>query len=157
MAKIVMAPRKVPERSIFLAGSIDMGAAVNWQERVCNEFKDVDGLTIFNPRRDDWDSSWRQSILDPKFNEQVNWEMDRLEQADFVCFYFDPKGQAPITLLELGYMLGKKEPKQLVVCCPEGFWRKGNVEVMCHRHDVRLVDNIQAMLDVIRWRLADAK
>lgn len=157
MAKIVMAPSPVPERSLFLAGSIDMGAAVNWQERICNEFKDIDNLTIFNPRRDDWDSSWRQSILDAKFSEQVNWEMDRLEQADLVCFYFDPKGQAPITLLELGYMLGKKEAKQLIVCCPEGFWRKGNVEVMCYRHGVKLCNEIESMIDILRWRLGDAR
>jgi hypothetical protein len=46
-----------------------------------------------------------------------------------ICVYFDPKGQSPITLLELGLF----HDKDIIVCCPEGFWRKGNVDVnVCH-------------------------
>lgn len=45
--------------SIFLAGSIEMGKAEDWQSELTNWLesncpKDVN-LTVYNPRRDDWD------------------------------------------------------------------------------------------------------
>lgn len=39
--------------SIFLAGSIEMGKAEDWQTSVENYFKDQEDYTILNPRRDD--------------------------------------------------------------------------------------------------------
>lgn len=58
---------------IFLAGSIDMGSAIDWQTRMEDSLKDYD-VTIFNPRRDDWDSTWEQSIDDPEFDDYFEWE-----------------------------------------------------------------------------------
>ena len=43
--------------SLFLAGSIEMGAAVNWQDRLTTDLT-PSPVRILNPRRDDWDSSW---------------------------------------------------------------------------------------------------
>jgi nucleoside 2-deoxyribosyltransferase len=152
---VVLAP-ETPDfpytRSVFLAGSIDMGAAVDWQKEVAdallNEFDT--GLCVFNPRRDDWDSSWVQDISNEKFAEQVRWELQRLEEADVVCVYFDPEGQAPITLMELG--LHAREGK-LVVCCPEGYWRRGNVQVVCDHYDIPMVDTIEELIDGLKDRL----
>jgi hypothetical protein len=31
---------------------------------------------------------------------------------------------------------------KLLVCCPEGFWRKGNVEIVCARYGVPLVGEL---------------
>ncbi len=39
---------------IFLAGSIEMGKAVDWQTELTNKLADLDKVTILNPRRDDW-------------------------------------------------------------------------------------------------------
>ena len=112
---------------IFLAGSIEMGRAEPWQDRLANELVDQD-VILFNPRREDWDSSW---VQDPtpgtKFHEQVMWELDHINKADCVIFYFDPNTQSPITLLELGYVIGSR--KQTIVCCPDGYFRKGNVVI----------------------------
>ena len=138
MAEVYFAPKRTPHTSLFLAGSIDMGAAVNWQEAVTKALIDLP-VTIYNPRRDDWDSSWVQSINDEKFNEQVTWELEHLEKADILCFYFDEAGKAPITLLELG--LFAMSGKTIVVCCPDGFWRKGNVEVVCCRYAIPLFED----------------
>lgn len=67
MATIIKAPNELQDGlSVFLAGSIEMGSAENWQARVERELADYDVL-IFNPRRDDWDSSWVQSINNPRF------------------------------------------------------------------------------------------
>ncbi len=57
-------------KRIFLAGSIEMGKAIDWQSEVVNALADTD-LTLLNPRRADWDSSWVQSIDNAQFREQV--------------------------------------------------------------------------------------
>jgi hypothetical protein len=124
-------------RSIFLAGSIEMGKADNWQARVIKSLQGQE-ILVLNPRRDDWDSSWNQSIADPQFREQVEWELRAMEDATHILMYFDPSTKSPISLLELG--LHAKSGK-LIVCCPDGFWRKGNVEIVCKRYGVTMVDN----------------
>lgn len=135
---------------IFLAGSIDMGKAEDWQTKLTNDLSDFKGLAIFNPRRDDWDSSWEQSIENEKFNEQVTWEMDHLDAADVVVVYFDPKGQAPITLLELGL---HARDRKMIICCPDGYWRKGNVEMVADRFNLPLVDNYDDLLEALKDEL----
>lgn len=123
-----------PGRSVFLAGSIEMGAAVDWQSRLTQALAGRD-LVVMNPRRDAWDASWRQSLDEPRFREQVEWELGGIERADLVAMWFAPETRAPITLLELGLCA---RSGKLVVGCPEGFWRRGNVEVVCARFGVPL-------------------
>src|SRR3989304_9997685 len=117
--------------TLFLSGSIEMGSAEKWQERIVKELKDWDGI-ILNPRRDDWDSSWIQSIDNPKFREQVEWELRGLEDADLAIVCFDPTTKSPITLMELGIISGYAIHTWVV--CPPGFWRRGNVEILCARY-----------------------
>jgi hypothetical protein len=134
----IKAPGTLPKR-IFLAGSIEMGAAENWQERVARELSDIPNLTILNPRRDDWDDSWVQSINNPQFRGQVEWEIAAQEIADVILMYFAPDTKAPVTLLEFGLFA---RSGKLIVCCPDGFWRKGNVEVVCKRFSVPLAEDL---------------
>jgi len=155
---------KAPERidytkypTIFQAGSIEMGKAEQWQERMAKEFVDND-VTFVNPRRDDWDSSWVQSIDNPQFNEQVNWELDGLALSDIVVFYFDPETKSPITLMELGYLAGmyfQDMDKNIIVCCPDGFWRKGNVEIICDKHNIKLVNTFDELVQLLKSRIFD--
>lgn len=135
---------------IFLAGSIDMGAAENWQERIERELAPYD-VVICNPRRDDWDSTWQQTSKNPKFHEQVSWELSNIENADLIVFYFDPNGQAPITLMELG--LSCMQSPEVVVCCPDGYWRKGNVEMVCERYGIPLTNTMDEFVAVIKTYL----
>lgn len=114
--------------SVFLAGSIEQGKAENWQDRVVRELTDWN-VILLNPRRDDWDSSWEEKIENTQFNNQVTWELEHIEASTFMVIYFDPKTKSPITLLELG-ISAKIKPDKLIVCCPEGFWRKGNVDII---------------------------
>lgn len=91
-----------PEKPrVFLAGSIEMGSAVDWQTVVTGALRDMD-IVVLNPRREAWDSSWPQSADFAPFREQVEWELDALEKADLILFYFAPETKSPITLLELG-------------------------------------------------------
>lgn len=104
MKKIYKAPEEIPLQSdiktIFLAGSIEMDKAINWQKR-CEELLQDDYI-IFNPRRNEWDSSWSQTIENDNFKEQVNWELHALEKADIIIMYFAGNTMSPISLLEFG-------------------------------------------------------
>ncbi|MGE3728441.1 MAG: nucleoside 2-deoxyribosyltransferase domain-containing protein [Candidatus Sericytochromatia bacterium] len=148
MAQIIKPPQVLPVSTpshrpqIFLAGSIDMGQAEPWQEQVADYFA-LDDVILLNPRRDDWDASWQQSIDHPAFRQQVEWELDGLTQADHILMYFAPQSKAPITLLELGLMANSGK---LHVACPPGFWRRGNVEIVCARFGLTLYDGLTDLL-----------
>jgi hypothetical protein len=131
---------------VFLAGSIEMGLAEPWQERLVELFKDTD-IRFLNPRRDDWDSSWVQEASNPEFSQQVNWELDALEYSDLIVFYFDPNTKSPITLMELGLYAASGK---VIVCCPDGFWRKANVEIVCQRHNVTLVNSFDELVNAVK-------
>lgn len=156
MAIQVQAPHDVPpgtDNTVFMAGSIEMGVAENWQTRLVNAFDDEPNLTFLNPRRDDWDSSWVQSIHNAQFNQQVTWELDGLEQSNMVLFYFDPDTKSPITLLELGFVAGFRNPYNVVVCCPMGFWRKGNVDILCKRWGIQVVETMDELIVAVKEKL----
>jgi hypothetical protein len=137
MSQIIKPPTKITPAhlekiSLFLGGSIEMGAAENWQDRVSTVLSEQD-IVIFNPRRDDWDSTWIQHPDNSQFSEQVHWELEAQDLCDIICYYFDPNTKSPITLLELGLYASKnKHPGQsVVVYCPEKYWRFGNVKIVC--------------------------
>jgi hypothetical protein len=139
--KVITPPTSIASArspKLFLAGSIEQNSAERWQDQLI-EMLDGECLpgTILNPRRENWDSSWEQSITNDQFHEQVQWELMGLREADHVAFYFDPNTKSPITLMELGLCIG--ELKEITVCCPEGFWRKGNVDIICERYQVKQV------------------
>ena len=139
-------PEKIDKKSFFLAGSIDQGKAVDWQTKVEQELKDED-IIIFNPRRDDWDSSWLEDINNKQFNEQVNWELNAMNKCHWILFYFSPESKAPITLLELGIHC---HDFNVVVCCPKGYWKKGNVDIVCENYNVKQVDSLEELIKLAK-------
>ena len=149
---VIKAPEKLTNggTTVFLAGSIEMGKAIDWQTKIENELKEkLSGdkvVTLYNPRRDDWDSSWEQKIENDNFREQVEWELNALEKADKIVIYIDPKTTSPITLMELGLHANSNN---MCVCCPEGFYRKGNVDIVCNKYDIPMVDDIDGLIDFI--------
>lgn len=132
------------QKTIFLAGSIDNGAAENWQERVEDYFKDQPEVLLLNPRRNDWDSSWKQDITDPQFFQQVTWELNGLDRADRIILYFAPGSKAPISLLELGLYA---QSGKVVICCPPEFWRRGNVEIVAERFGIPFYEGLNDLLE----------
>lgn len=145
-AKIFKPPSPFKKRrSLFLAGSIEMGAAKMWQLEVQEQLANYP-VDIYNPRRDDWDMSWNQSITNPDFYEQVTWELEALDAADFILMYFDPRTKSPISLMELGLYA---DSRKLFVVCPEGFWRKGNVEIVCERYGIPFFESLGEALAII--------
>ena len=138
-------------KTIFLAGSIEMGKAENWQDKLPVDVN-LQQAIWYNPRRDDWDSSWTQDISDFNFRQQVEWELDHLAASDVIVFYFDPVTQSPITLMELGHVAASFDSthKKVIVCCPKGFWRRGNVQIMCARYNIPLVDNYDNLVQYLK-------
>lgn len=152
MALVIKPPQALPAQfdspSIFLAGSIDMGRAEAWQRQV--EFVLADeNVTLLNPRRDDWDNSWVQSIHNPSFRAQAEWELDGLDKADLILVYFAPATQAPVSLLEMGLYA---RSGRMMIACPKGYWRRGNVEIVSKRFDIPLHPDLEtALLVMRRW------
>ena len=107
-------------------------------------------VAILNPKRDSWDSTWEQSIANPQFRGQVEWELEGLERAAVIAMYFAPDSKSPISLLELGLTA---RSGRLVVCSPAGFWRRGNIEVVCARYGVPLIEEMSQWIAVVRSRL----
>lgn len=124
-------PKSLPKNSIFLGGTIDMGTGELWQNRVIEEVMDTDGI-ILNPRRCSWNKAWKQDDSDPNFIEQVEWELEGQEKARQVVYFFAEKSKSPITLLELGLFRHKKP----LVFCPRGFYRFGNVQIVCRHYSI---------------------
>jgi len=147
----VKAPNKIniTTPSVFLAGSIEMGKARLWQDEMTQSLSDLN-VTVLNPRREDWNAEWKQETSFAPFKEQVDWEMDHLEAVDVIALYFQPGTMSPISLLELGLHAGSGK---VIVCCPEGFWRRGNVQIVCMRYGLECVETFEELATKVRNRL----
>jgi hypothetical protein len=146
----IQAPNKMETKegyiSVFLAGSIEMGKAEDWQKDFIDGLKD-EPIIFLNPRRDNWDSSWDQTIENEKFKEQVIWELSCLEMADVIVLCFDPNTLSPISMIEFG--LHARNGK-LIVYCPDGFWKKGNIDVTSEFYKIKQVDSFDSLKNEIK-------
>lgn len=134
---------------VFLSGSISEINGELWQKSIATALSSF-AVTILDPYRPDWNSSWKEDISFAPFKEQVEWELDMQEKADVIALYFGPEAKAPISLLELGLFA---RSKKTVAACPDGFWRKGNVQVVCARFGIELVDNLDELIQSVKQRL----
>lgn len=57
-----------------------MGKAEDWRTTIQNMLLGFN-VVIYNPRRDDWDASWIQSVNNEKFVEQVSWELEHINKC----------------------------------------------------------------------------
>lgn len=146
------APRGV--LSVFLAGTTSRVDTIDWRETLSSLLSET-SITIYNPYRADWDSTWREDINFAPYRQQVEWELDKQENADIVVVYFHPATQAPISLLEFG--LCARAPGKAIVYCPEGYWKRGNVQIVCQKFGIEMVESIEGLRDAILKRMpADA-
>lgn len=94
-------------------------------------------VSILNPFRSDWQKLLPEDASHPPFREQVEWELDMQERASMLVVYFGAKTDAPVSLLELGLAAGRKE---VIVVCEKGYRKKGNVELVCQRYKIPVLD-----------------
>lgn len=64
--------------------------------------------------------------------------------------YFGKDSFSPISLSEMG--LYAKSAKLLVVC-PDGFWRKGNVDITAEKYGVQQFDSIDNVIEFLKKKI----
>lgn len=127
-----------------------MGNSTDWQRDFIAALHSKAGnkdFNVFNPRRPDWDSEWRQDIQNANFYQQVDWEMNALQQSDWIVMHLAEGSASPISLLEIG--LYAHSGSKLLVHCPQGFYRKGNVDIVCAKNDIRQFDSLDEIIDFL--------
>ncbi|KAI2633113.1 hypothetical protein GGS26DRAFT_67293 [Hypomontagnella submonticulosa] len=150
--QVVSAPSRETHRgskSVFLAGTTTRTDERDWREVLTESLADLP-LTIINPYRKDWDSSWREDITCAPFREQTEWELDMQDKADIMVIYFHPITEAPISLLELGLCA---KTKKAIVVCPKGYKKRGNVQVVCQRYGIEILESIVTVKQAIVNRM----
>lgn len=152
-AEVVVSPTPLPASHdrprVFLGGSIEMGVARDWQADLIAALADEPAI-LLNPRRPDWDPAWKPVAEEPHFRQQVEWELSALDSADVIVMYLAPGTQSPISLLELG-LHGRSG--KTVLLCPDGFWRKGNVDITAERYGITRVATFEELTAEVRARL----
>jgi hypothetical protein len=138
--------------SMFLAGSIEMGKAIQWQDHLTKELRDFE-ITVCNPRRGQWSTNLNPGDMDDLFKHQVEWELAALEAVDVIVFFFDKNTLSPVTMLELGLWA---QSGKVVVCCHKDFWKSGNIHHVCNRYNVPYVKDYADFIPLVRKRLEDA-
>ena len=146
----ILAPSNV---SVFLAGTIDMGHSFDWQQKFidqANKEETLDDVVVFNPRIKSWDHTWTQRIENKHFSEQVNWELDAMENADVILLFLEANSKSPISMMELGLFA---DSGKLIVCCEEGFWRKGNIDIVCKRKGIDQYNTFDELSEAVITKL----
>ncbi|TQV90692.1 hypothetical protein V2A60_006903 [Cordyceps javanica] len=152
-SQVIYAPSQEPPRglrSVFFAGTTSRVDSADWRE-ILAALLSTQPITIYNPYRPDWDCTWREDVDFAPYREQVEWELEKQDKADMVVVYFHPATQAPISLLELG--LNAQTPGKVIVLCPEGYWKRGNVQIVCRRFGIEMVESVEELGSAIVRRL----
>ncbi|KAJ4340518.1 hypothetical protein N0V87_002503 [Didymella glomerata] len=142
-------PKYTGDKSVFLAGSIEMGKAVQWQRQMAATLQDLP-VTLCNPRRGAWDPNVTKSAKDAAFKQQVVWELTALENATIIIFFFDANTVSPVTMMELGLWASSGK---VIVCCDSRFWRAGNIHLVCERYNVPYVEKFDDLVTAVKDRL----
>ena len=129
---------KIGAKSVFLAGTIDNGNSLNWQDRTIIELINlgVKNLEVYNPRREHFKPSKEE------MEKQIKWEQEHLDKANVIAMVLLDDSKSPISLLELG--LYAKSGKLVVFCTPN-FYRWDNVRLTCEKYNIELVQDLNPL------------
>lgn len=151
MALIIEAPNEIysvenyKNTKMFLAGGITNCS--DWQSFVISELRDIENLTIFNPRRKKF------PINDPKAaEEQITWEFRHLIETDILFFWFAKGSLNPIVLYEYGAHAMFSERPLIVGIDPE-YERKQDVIIQTNlaRPNCPIYDSLTDMIEEIHY------
>jgi len=142
---------------IFIAGSIT--GAHDWQKAIINHRPITFGPTIaecyhvFNPRRENYDS-----LIPGEEFRQIHWEFHIIKHCEHILFWFSHETVAPITLFELGRVLGTHDHKKIHIGIDPFYPRINDVIIQTELMNYKLSRSIVHSLDnlaanVIRARL----
>ncbi|KAI1158289.1 hypothetical protein F5B18DRAFT_656807 [Nemania serpens] len=153
-SQVIHAPSEEPingVKSVFLAGTTTAVGNIDWREKLSAALQSHP-ITIFNPNRPDWDSTWREDITFVPYREQVFWELDKQEKADLVVVYFHPATAAPVSLLEFG--LSAHIPGKVIAIAPKGYSKRGNVQIVCQRFGIDFLEDLDGLDEAIIKKLS---
>lgn len=144
-------PRKI---SIFLGGSIEVGAAHDWQKDLIQHIDKKEysfKIELLNPRRDAWDASW--PVDNPNHTvlaEQINWELYYQDKADILIYYFATGTISPITLLEMGTYAGRNP----LIYIEGGYKRHANVKITADHFGWEYHEDRESFLNALDNRIS---
>ena len=132
---------KLNSKSVFLAGTIDNGNSLNWQDKTIIELTNlgINDIEIYNPRREHWNPNPSKEDME----YQIKWEQDHLDKADVIAMVLLDDSKSPISLLELG--LYAKSNKLIVFCTPN-FYRWDNVRLTCEKYNIQLIESTNPLI-----------
>lgn len=133
--------------SVFLAGGITN--CPDWQSEVVNNLENTN-ITIFNPRRKNF------PIHDPNASlDQIEWEFNKLREADILSFWFSRGSLNPIVLFEYGSALERE--KLIVVGVDVDYERKQDIilQTSLIRPDMNIVLSIEDLVREIEYALLE--
>ena len=131
---------KLNAKSVFLAGTIDNGNSLNWQDKVIIELINLGvSCEVFNPRREHWNPNPTKEDMET----QIKWEQDHLDSADVIAMVLLDDSKSPISLLEMG--LYAKSKKLIVFCTPK-FYRFDNIRLTCEKYHIPLVQDLHPLI-----------
>ena len=131
---------KLNAKSVFLAGTIDNGNSLNWQDKVIIELINLGvSCEVFNPRREHWNPNPTKEDMET----QIKWEQDHLDSADVIVMVLLDDSKSPISLLEMG--LYAKSKKLIVFCTPK-FYRFDNIRLTCEKYHIPLVQDLHPLI-----------
>jgi len=122
-----------------MAGGIS--STPDWQENLVKMLSGED-LVIFNPRRNDFDSSNKEME-----EEQITWEHFHLIKADAISFWFTPQTFCPITLFELGTVCHKNPNQKIFVGCDPAYARIRDVRIQLRLRnpEIQVVESLESL------------
>lgn len=132
---------KIGAKSVFLAGTIDNGNSLNWQDRTITELikLGVKDLEVYNPRREHWNPNPSKEDME----YQIKWEQEHLDKANIIAMVLLDDSKSPISLLEIG--LYAKTGKLIVFCTPN-FYRWDNVRLTCKKYHIELIQDTHPLV-----------
>ena len=157
MAIIIEAPKEVysitngHNAKLFLAGGISN--CPDWQSWVVSELRDVENLTIYNPRRKKFDTADINAT-----EQQIVWEFEHLRDADIVMFWFSKGSLNPIALYELG-MWGNSTDRPCLIGIDPEYERKDDVYIQTRiaRPELKIFNSLSAMINEIASTMDEVK
>lgn len=151
-AHVICAPSREHRplrKSIFLAGTTSSTGQRDWRQTLVQSLSELP-VDVYNPARQDWDSTWREDFSDSRWAEQVEWELEMQDAADLVVVFFHGVTAAPISLLELGLCV---RSGKAIVCAMDGYSKRGNVEAVCRRYGTTFVTTEAELATAVVSRL----
>ena len=67
-----------------------------------------------------------------------------------IALYLYPGTISLISLIELGLFI---KTKKIVICYPDGFYRKGNVQVIYNKYNIKLVKTLNKLVEEVKDKI----